>query len=510
MLLIRALEENDSKGDILSFAERQTATREANPPERDGAHARERNDGRLQLDLAEAEFVARRAELLLGSIGSKHPEVRNAYERARWAGAAQVLICGAAFFAGLLSNELGAEKRVNIVAFPLLGMVVWNVAVYVLMAARCIMRPVRGESAVGFSGPLIRETTRFVTGLWRMPRAGQTADRAERTQLLAAGLSRFASDWLREGRDLHLARARFALHLGAVALALGAIAGMYLRGLAFEYVAGWESTFLEAPTVHRLLTVVLGPASWITGIEIPTIAQLESMRWRDGFAGVNAADWIHLYAATAGWVIVAPRFVLAWRERTKLHRYARDFVFSDALGDYFERLFRAGHGGGRIVRVIPYGVEPGAAARERLRTSLFELFGWKSHVDFADSIAYGAEDEFLSQAASEDGGVVWAIVFNMASTPEPENHGRLLQGLKQVAAAGQNQLVVLLEQSSYRRRFADSSVFEKRIDERTRLWKQLAECHGLRLAVVDLERDAAILDFETARESIWNGEEKKE
>ena len=41
-------------------------------------------------------------------------------------------------------------------------------------------------------------------------------------------------------------RAETALHAGAAALALGLVAGLYVRGLVLDYRAGWESTFLDA------------------------------------------------------------------------------------------------------------------------------------------------------------------------------------------------------------------------------------------------------------------------
>ena len=92
-----------------------------------------------------------------------------------------------------------------------------------------------------------------------------------------------------------------ALHLAAVAVAAGALAAMYLRGLGLEYRAGWDSTFLDAQAVHRWLNLLLGPASALSGIALPEPAQLEALRFSTG-PGENAARWIHLYAlTTAGW-----------------------------------------------------------------------------------------------------------------------------------------------------------------------------------------------------------------
>ena len=79
-------------------------------------------------------------------------------------------------------------------------------------------------------------------------------------------LALFVRQWLQASASLNTARALSVLHHAAAAFAFGALAGLYTRGLAFEYLAGWESTFLSVETVGGLLQAVLGPASFLTGI----------------------------------------------------------------------------------------------------------------------------------------------------------------------------------------------------------------------------------------------------
>ncbi len=95
---------------------------------------------------------------------------------------------------------------------------------------------------------------------------------------LAAALGRFAADWT-DARDAALAaaRARGCCIFGAAMLAAGAIAGLYLRGIALEYRAGWQSTFLDAGDVAGLLHVVLAPGAWLTGIAIPGADHLRTI-----------------------------------------------------------------------------------------------------------------------------------------------------------------------------------------------------------------------------------------
>ena len=51
-----------------------------------------------------------------------------------------------------------------------------------------------------------------------------------------------------------LLHAQRLFHLGAAVLAIGLIAGLYVRALALRYEAGWESTLLGPPEAHALLT----------------------------------------------------------------------------------------------------------------------------------------------------------------------------------------------------------------------------------------------------------------
>ena len=137
-------------------------------------------------------------------------------------------------------------------------------------------------------------------------------------------------------------RAARILHFAAAALALGVIAGLYVRGLAFEYRATWESTFLDAANVHWLLALLLAPGSVLSGIAMPGVAQLEAIR---APASENAATWLHLLAASVVVIVVIPRLVLRHRNGQSWSGIAQR-AFAIPLGDpYFQRLLRGFRGG---------------------------------------------------------------------------------------------------------------------------------------------------------------------
>ena len=84
---------------------------------------------------------------------------------------------------------------------------------------------------------------------------------------------------------LYAARIGRVLHLSAALFALGAIVGLYLRAIVFEYRIGWESTYLQAPMVHAILAFVLGPASSLIGMPFPSIESVAAMRLSGASAG---------------------------------------------------------------------------------------------------------------------------------------------------------------------------------------------------------------------------------
>jgi hypothetical protein len=405
------------------------------------------------------------------------------------------LVAAAALMAGFAMNEIGPERRINILSFPLLGLLVWNLVIYVLLVIRWIRRLAGGGQE---SGRVLPEAL----SRWFARMRLEGADEGEQRDRVLRGLSSFARLWARVSTPLYVRQAELMLHLAAAFLAIGVVGGMYVRGLAFEYLAGWESTFLDAPAAHRLFTIVLGPASRLSGIPLPDASRLAELNWGAGAEGENAARWIHLYAVTAALWIVGPRLLLsAWVGNTA--RRIRRRIYAPRADDpYFRRLLSAGRGGGEMAVVLPYGFAPDTAARERLRAFLHELWGGRLRIDFKEPVAYGAEDEFLAGAAAADAArgdyvVIW---MNLAATPEDENHGALIEGLVLRAEESTNArgLLVLLDATAYRERMGEAG-FENRIAERRTAWRRMLSVHGIGFAVAGAGSD----ELAEARRAVW-------
>ena len=271
-------------------------------------------------------------------------------------------------------------------------------------------------------------------------------------------------------------------------LALGAVAGMYWRGVGFQYQAGWESTFLNEHTVRSIIQVVLGPASMITGIALPSAEELAAMRWPQN-EGAGAAMWIHLYAATVALFVVIPRFALANAEKTKILTNYLNFPLPDQDDPYFHRLLTVREGTGDHVRVVPCGFS--LSGQETIQGALAELMGLSVQMEFADQVPYGEEDAFLERCRSADVCECLILIFNLSTTPEKETHGRLIERAGDLVAAGQagRKLLVLVEESGYRGRLEGQAGWEDRLEQRRDGWRRLVAAAGQSMASIDLEQN---------------------
>ena len=295
------------------------------------------------------------------------------------------------------------------------------------------------------------------------------------------------------------------LHFSAALLAAGAVAGLYVRGLGLEYLAGWESTFLTEHAVHRVLTVVLGPASALSGTAIPPAEHLATMRWSGAQLGENAARWIHLYAITAALFIVLPRLVLALSAALRARRLRRNFDLPLTVDPYFHRLLSMRQGERASVRVVPYSYHPDARSKETLRDVFAELLGTHVTVDFDDPVAYGGEDDYFSGVDPNTGSApaYLVVLFNVAATPEDENHGELVAGFQRALrqSGAMTRLVIILNESPYRQRLAGQGDLESRLEARRNAWQTLLHgrsAHGIWLDLEAGKPAASALRIETA------------
>ncbi len=408
-------------------------------------------------------IVARRAELAVERLSQRDRNVARALRALTWRPWVGHAIAALAFVVGLAIDAIGPGKRINLLAPPLAALLAWNLALYALIAVRGALGLVSERARA--LGPLARAAARL------LHRHAPTA--------LAPPLAAFVAEYSRAAAPLAAARVGRVLHTAAIALALGLLAGMYLRGLALEYRAGWESTFLDAAAVHAVLSTALGPAAALTGIALPDAAGFEALRFSAG--GANAAPWLNLFAVTVALVVLAPRLLLAAGDRWLEARLTRRFPLR--LDDpYFRALARALRDEPVSVRVAPYAVELSPQATLNLNAICARAFGARTTLTIAQSTAFGAEDDIDPAALVGDATLVVPL-FAATATPEAENHGAFVARLAG-AAASDARLLALIDESGFRRQFGDSA----RLEERRALWRNTLATHRVPALFVDLQR----------------------
>jgi len=424
-------------------------------------------------DASDAAYVARRAELLHERVASRHRGWREAVQALAWRTWVAPAVLAAAFVTGVVVDEIGAGGRINLLAPPLVGLLAWNLLVYVWLVERWSAGWRR--AAPRPPGPLRTLVARL---------AGLRLPRRQRVGGTGAAVHAFATEWIARAAPLYRARAARILHVAAAAFALGVVAGLYLRGLAFEYRASWSSTFLDASQVRALLAAVLAPGAALTGLAVPDVAHLASIRSGAVPGSENAALWLHLFAATVTLLVVVPRLLLGAVELTiEQRRAARIDVGLDAPD--MRRLLRSYRAGPLRTVVVPYSFTLASSAAGALRAMLQRAVGTGT-VDLLPTVSYTADDA-APVPVPADATLVVAL-FNAAATPERETHAAFAAAL---AARPPHAAIALVDESSLRSRFLGD---DKRIAQRRAAWVDALAPHAMTPAFVDLSIDTPAVD----------------
>jgi hypothetical protein len=466
VLLVKAIEETDADGTLIPFADRSAASREAK---------------RKLGDASQNALIAARAKPLLERLTLRHGFVASVLRLVGGPAWLRWVLIAASLTIGFGLSALDGTRRIDILSFPLLGVVSWNLVVYaaLVVAATRSIAPARA-------------------GRW-IPAAVAQAGAAQASRIIARSrafdvtlseaLSRFVREWSTAAQPLLIARGSRVLHVSAAALGIGLIGGLYLRGLAFDYRAGWDSTFLDASQARALLSVVYQPALAVTGMALPDAEHFQIIRWRNG-NGESAARWIHLLAATAAVFVVLPRLLLALAGTIRIHQLSRRAPLPPDIGSYYRKAFGAPAAGRRsVMRVVPYGYRPASNTVARLHTS-FAAEDVTAEVQ--PVVRYGEEEEFLARVRAAEGTLpdTFAVLTSLAATPEDENHGALIAGLRDWLAVSspRTELLVLVDEGPYAARMLSDGGAQQRMDERRSLWRDFISARGVNFRFADLSR----------------------
>ncbi len=458
LYLIRAIEREDADHLLLTNEDREQADLAAR--------------GEAGTDKAE-KYLSARARFASARLATRHPAVARALRGMRWPGWLSIGLPVLALILGLLTNELGNGNRLNLLAFPLIGAIIWNLAVYAALAFGAVLRG-RGNKSGGMLAGLARRLS------------GTAQLRKDVGSPMARGLAGFASDWISASSRLTAHRSARTFHIAAALFAVGLIAGIFIRALAFEYRAGWESTFMAPESVHTILSLILGPASALTGIAIPDVAGIAALRWtgsEDG--GANAGPWIILYTATALAFIVVPRLVLAIIAAVRANFAARRIGIPGREDFYIRRLMRALGGAAGAVRITTYAYRPEEDVKKKLEIILHEALGDAAPIRFDPLVEYGAEESWLEEAVARDRDEYHIALFTLSATPENENHGEFVRGLRKLEGSIAS-VVVIVDESAYREHFAGQAGLDDRIAARSAAWQDIMAKAGIAPLLIDI------------------------
>ena len=256
------------------------------------------------------------------------------------------VVVGAAFLIGVAANYLGPSEHIHLVYNPLVALILWNLGVYVVVAVLTLRshRPRRNRPA-----PTTRRRSVGPDAAGRRGAGATHVVAAPRVAGAGAG-GRPRALRARAGHRTHERRARTArhrrraatarplapappgnlasfrleraLHLGAIALCLGALAGN-VRARRLPRVRRRLAQHVRArPGTVRASwrTPLLGPASLVLRGRGFDTAEIEALL---APAGLPAAPYIHLLAVAAAMYILVPRTLLATLDTIRLRRRGR-------------------------------------------------------------------------------------------------------------------------------------------------------------------------------------------
>lgn len=335
LVLARAIEEVDTQGRLVSPIEREQLEL--------AALAASRPAG----DLNRGDYLRQRARRLLAAVENRDPAAAALQHPESWRRWAPWALAVAAALVGAALDRIDNPQRVNMLSPPLLGVLAWNLATYVLLAVGALL-PARwrGQGALTL-------LLRWLTGQPALP-----GRRSGRLRVDVA--ARFHQHWLRATGRQQMYWIKQLLHLGAAGWALGLVLSILMGGLVREYRVGWESTLLDVGQVHAFLAVLFAPVVALLPFDPFAVADLQRMAFSSGAAVplAEARRWVWMYVALLLLAVVLPRLLLAAWAAWRRHRLGRTVVFD--LGEpYFVEV---------LARVSPAQVTlgiAGAAARTR-------------------------------------------------------------------------------------------------------------------------------------------------
>ncbi len=370
------------------------------------------------------------------------------------------LLFSVCFLIGLASNYLGSGTKVNILINPLTILLGWNFAVYLLLLFKGIIFRKHTLLPANTAFQLIN----FARGIIEKFNL-LFLKRSKKEALLRNARIYFIELWLQVANVLSATRIFLILNAMAIALTCGVVAGLYLRGLFQEYQFAWFSTF-DKSIVMSLGKIIFAPVLFLTQESMPN----ENM----------GAAWIHLFAVSAVFYILLPRFLILFHTRLKIKKLSESIELDLTLP--FFKKWRMDLAN---LDLYSYSYSLDDKKLLLLKEALKRVYG-PFNKRAVKTIPWGGN--FPKSFNQER---IPVICFNAAQTPENEVHGEFLKKILQRL----NSCIVIVDYSR---------LSGQQENSRFLLWKNLLEDFvGLnRFYWANLETESSENDSELAA-ALW-------
>ena len=125
--LAQAIEDADTEGKLLSAFDREQIDRQARQAAGVGSA-----EG---APVTPEHFLDVRAQRVIAAVAPRHPGLASLQEPPAWQRWVGVGLPVLALFMGVLTDVIANPHRVDLVSLPLLGLLAWNIAVYLVLIA---------------------------------------------------------------------------------------------------------------------------------------------------------------------------------------------------------------------------------------------------------------------------------------------------------------------------------------------------------------------------------------
>jgi hypothetical protein len=270
--------------------------------------------------------LAKRADILLSKVRQRHAPLIASLGNAVFSRGTYVVVL-LALVLGYGADRVANPHRVDLLSAPILVLLAWNFVVYTVLLASVFRRP-----GVVSNSLLLTLRLRFQS--W-----GGFLGRRSNATAATRATTVFLRLWQAATASLNTQRLTTLMHLAAAAWAFGIVLSLLGRGLFVAYGVGWESTWLDAETLHFILKALFAPLVALLPLDPFTLEDIARLQIGTG-AGGDLADgkrWALMYAGLLVLMVIIPRLMLGAWAALRAQRLSKN-IWINLEDPYFQRI----------------------------------------------------------------------------------------------------------------------------------------------------------------------------